>query len=208
MMKHKYKDKSVNIYYSRPSLYWPFNKDICKYISMVQIYAISNDCREILVFEYFHTLSLSSLYLFRVIVFLPFLARQELQWKASQVQRETISLWLMCIEHLMISWRRDLMKWTNQKAKKLWENGAKKILLIAVLLGMLLTFTGRFMFKLYIKISGTLYSGYLCILISIIFFAGRFRDILNKWVWILLLVEMICFNTADALLLPFSSMQL
>jgi hypothetical protein len=30
----------------------------------------------------------------------------------------------------------------------------------------------------------------------------------NKWVWIFLLVEMIWFNFEDALLLPFSSMQL
>lgn len=53
-----------------------------------------------------------------------------------------------------------------------------------------------------------LQSRHLCFLISKILFAGRFRDMLNKWVWIFLLVEMICFNSADALLLPFSSMQL
>lgn len=147
---------------------------------------------------------LPSMYSF--IVFVPFFTSRELQRNASQVQRETTSLWLMCIEHLMISWRRDQWKWVNQKVKRFWENGARKILLIAVLLDMLVTFTG----KLYcvISIFQGIYNIDIYAFICKTLFAGRLRDMFNRWVWILLPVEMICFNSADALLLPFSSMQL
>lgn len=163
----------------------------------------------VLGFVYFHIPPIPSEYLFKVIVFILFLTSQELQWNVSQVLRETTSLWLMCIEHLMIFWRRDQWKWVWQSVKRFIENGARKILLIAGLSDMLVTFTGNLtMFKLNIKIFFVIQSGHLCILIPKIPFAGRFRDMLNKWVWVFLLVEMICFNSADALLLPFSSMQL
>lgn len=69
-----------------------------------------------------------------------------MQWNLLQVQMEITSLWLMYIEHLMSSWRRERWKLVRKKLKKFWENGARIILLIAVLWGMLGTSTGIILF--------------------------------------------------------------
>jgi hypothetical protein len=73
---------------------------------------------------------------------IPVLVRQELQWKAFHVQKETTSLWLMYIAHLMNSWRREQWGLVRRKMKKFWESGARKILSTVVPWGTLVTSTG------------------------------------------------------------------
>ena len=132
----------------------------------------------------------------------------------------------------MSSWRREQWVLVKRKMKKFWESGARKILSIVVPWGMLVTSTGwlsfillRFMCIFYVLFPEMYQNGFAIQKIvniwSILvyarspslsifrcFIAVKFGGMLNKWVFVLLLVEMTCFSSADVLLLHFSSMQL